>query len=73
MKTKLKLYICDDCGRNAEFSGYVKARAADWAVAKDYSKCYCPDCAPRHRRGRASTKKKRISLPKGYEQLRIDN
>lgn len=72
MKTKLKLYICDDCGREDEFASYIKARSAGWAVAKDYAKCYCPSCAPKHRRGGAMTRRKQTELPQDWEQLRID-
>ncbi len=56
-----KTYCCDDCGRTDGFSSYIKARAAGWAVAKDYSKCYCPNCAPLHRRGAANAKQKRLT------------
>lgn len=65
-------YKCDDCGRTDEFTSYKKARAADWAVSKDYLKCYCPSCAPAHRRGGANTNKKQdAELPEGYQQLNI--
>jgi len=72
---RAKLYICDDCGREDEFTSYVKARAACWAVAKDYSKCYCPSCAPEHRKGGANGKaaKPRPRPPRGLQQLKIDN
>lgn len=72
MKTKRKLYICDDCGREDEFESYIKARNAGWAVAKDYTKCYCPSCAPEHRRGAANIRKRSAKLAQGWEQLRID-
>lgn len=58
---RAKTYSCDDCGRTDAFSSYIKARAASWAVAKDYSKCYCPICAPAHRRGGANMQKKRLT------------
>ena len=51
---RAKAYVCDDCGNRAEFTSYKKARNADWAVAKDYEKCYCPACAPAHRKGGAN-------------------
>lgn len=69
---RAKTYVCDNCGRKDEFSSYIKARKADWAVAKNYLKCYCPQCAPKHRRGGANTKSKQRSvLPKGFRQLSI--
>lgn len=68
-----KLYICDDCGREDEFTSYIKARRAGWAVAKDYGKCYCPSCAPEHRLGKAAKKNDgRAALTNGL-QLQIDN
>lgn len=67
-----KLYICDDCGRENEFTSYVKARKAGWAVAKDYSKCYCPTCAPEHRFGKAKEADERAALPNGFQQLKIE-
>lgn len=72
MKTRSKLYICDDCGREDEFTSYIKARKASWAVAKDYSKCYCPNCAPDHRRGGANSKKELSELPQGWQQLKLE-
>ncbi len=72
MKTSLKKYVCDDCTRMDEFSSYIKARAAGWAVAKDYSKCYCPSCAPDHRRGGANSKKELSELPKDWQQLKLE-
>lgn len=74
MKTSLKKYVCDDCARTGEFSSYIKARASGWAVAKDYSKCYCPNCAPEHRRGGANGKsaKPKQWLPNGCEQIKLD-
>lgn len=69
-----KKYLCDDCGAVGEFTSYVKARAAHWAVSRDYSNCYCPVCAPEHRKGGANGKRitRRHILPKGYEQLKIE-
>lgn len=68
-----KLYNCDDCGREAEFTSYVKARLSGWAVSKDYSKCYCPACAPLHRKGNAAAKNYEVAkhIPDGWEQLKI--
>lgn len=70
-----KVYTCDDCKRTATFSGYRTARKiGGWAVAKDYSSCYCPLCAPNHRRGKAAEKNvESIQLPDGWEQLKIEN
>ena len=71
---RAKTYACDDCGRKDEFSSYIKARAAGWAVAKDYSKCYCPACAPSHRRGGAKYKQRLQSeFPKEFQQLDIND
>ncbi len=73
-----KTYICDDCKTSAEFSSYLKARAALWAISKDYKNCYCPECAPAHRLGGANGKrntkhaKPTFHLPKGFEQLKMD-
>ena len=65
-------YTCDGCKRMDEFSSYIKARAAGWAVSKDYLKCYCPSCAPAHRRGGANKQQKQqAELPKGFQQLDI--
>ena len=66
---RAKLYVCDDCGNRAEFTSYVKARLAEWAVAKDYSKCYCPACAPAHRKGAAN---KVQYVQTCWQQLTID-
>ncbi|MDE6505619.1 MAG: hypothetical protein K2L42_07110 [Clostridia bacterium] len=70
---RAKIYTCDDCGARGEFTSYVKARAAWWAVAKDYEKCYCPNCAPNHRHGgAASTRKGRQTRSRQWEQLQIE-
>lgn len=66
---RAKPYICDDCGKRAEFSSYVKARLAGWAVAKDYVKCYCPTCAPAHRKGGAN--KQQFSPPSWQQTAMI--
>ena len=72
MIKKEKEYKCDDCGHTATFSGYRKARVAGWAGAKDYSTCYCPLCAPNHRRGKAADKNgDPPQLPNGWEQLKL--
>lgn len=68
---RVKLYKCDDCGRESEFTSYVKARAAGWAVSKDYKCCYCPSCASAHRYGKAADKNDELPLPNGWEQLKI--
>ncbi len=67
---RAKTYTCDDCGKRGEFTSYVKARNAGWAVAKDYSNCYCPACAPAHRNGGA--KRANDKFPKDWEQLGIE-
>ncbi len=56
-----KKYICDDCGATCEFTSYVKARAASWAISRDYSRCYCPMCAPDHRVGGANGKRLKLA------------
>ena len=71
---RTKPYVCDDCGRKDEFSSYKKARKEGWAVAKDYSKCYCPNCAPAHRRGGANKQQKQgTELPADFQQLKISD
>lgn len=68
------IYTCDDCREaQATFKSYKKARAAGWALAADYTTCYCPECAPPHRLGGANgkTTTARHWLPKGCEQLEI--
>lgn len=67
-----KNYICADCGREGEFNGYRQARAAHWAISKHYTKCYCPLCAPNHRRGKAADKNgDPPQLADGLGQLKI--
>lgn len=40
-------YLCDDCQKAVErFTSHKAAIAAGWAVSRDYTKCYCPSCAP---------------------------
>lgn len=74
MRAETKIYTCDDCGARGEFTSYVKARAASWAVSRDYKNCYCAECAPAHRLGGANgkTTAPRQWLPKGCEQLKLD-
>ena len=71
---KKKLYTCDDCGAQAEFTSYLKAREACWAISRDYQSCYCAECAPIHRLGGANGKRTNSQqwLPEGFEQLKID-
>lgn len=69
---RAKMYICDDCGREDAFTSYKKARGAGWAIARGYKKCYCPNCAPDHRIGRAFYASDHSELPAGWEQLKID-
>lgn len=67
-------YTCDDCHEKAVFRSYKKARAANWAISKDYKNCYCPECAPAHRLGGANGKRSpsKSWLPNGFEQLSIE-
>lgn len=69
-------YTCDDCKNvHTTFKSRNAALAAGWAVARDYTKCYCPTCAPSHRLGGANGKHKRpqqLRLPKGYEQITLE-
>lgn len=72
---RAKTYKCEDCGTSAEFSSYKKARKAGWAVAKDYKNCYCPACAPDHRRGGANKENSGTALDSwhpDWEQLSIE-
>lgn len=66
------LYKCDDCGRQTEFTSYIKARASGWAISKDYKKCYCPSCAPGRRRGAAAAVRNVAELPEGWKQINFD-
>ncbi len=69
---RAKLYKCDDCGAQAEFTSYNKARRqGGWAVSKDYKKCYCPKCAPTHRMGNAQNSNT-PKLASGGQQLGIE-
>ena len=76
MRDKVK-YTCNDCGTQEVFTSYKKARAASWALSKDYKDCYCPNCAPDHRRGGANKDgKSNVETwqpPRGFEQLGIEN
>lgn len=67
-----KTYNCDDCPNSAEFTSYVKARAAGWAVAKDYKNCYCPECAKAHRKGKAAEKNNEVAQLTSGLQLALD-
>lgn len=60
-------YKCDDCGKPAVFKSYKKARAASWALAKDYKTCYCPVCAEKYRIGAA---KKSVRLERLQRYIR---
>lgn len=73
MLTTAKNYVCDDCGAVGTFNGYRQARAAKWAISKCYTKCYCPNCAPDHRRGGAANSNDAEQLPSGFAQLKIEN
>ena len=44
--TKTNVFICDHCGIKAEFQleHNRDVRKHGWAISKDYSKCYCPNC-----------------------------
>ena len=42
-------YICEDCRKTERFKSILAAKAAGWGISRDYRRCYCPDCAPRHR------------------------
>ncbi len=75
---RAKIYKCDDCPKCEEFTSYVKARAAGWAVSKDYKHVYCPEHAPDHRRGGANNPKRKQAKPqgqllKGWVQVSIEN
>lgn len=71
---RAKTYTCDDCGACGEFASYLKARAANWAISRDYKSCYCPECAPVHRLGGANGKRitRRHKLPNSFEQLQFN-
>lgn len=61
-------YLCDDCKRCVErFKSHKAAKLAGWAISRDYTKCYCPTCAP-FRRNVGHTGKRRKAV-----QLNIDN
>lgn len=45
-----RIYVCDDCKTAVKtFVSMKNAKLAGWAISRDYKRCYCPDCAPRHR------------------------
>ncbi len=72
MRTE-NIYICDDCHNQSVFKSYKKARAASWALCKDYKTCYCPDCATAHRLGGAAVKKRlhKLTSEAHFEQLSL--
>lgn len=43
---KKNIFICDNCGRKAEFTlaNNRNVRKYGWAISKDYRSCYCPNC-----------------------------
>ena len=69
-------YECDDCKVKTRFKSYDAARDAGWSVGYFRDGCYCPKCAPRHRRGAAKKKTEKTLpafLPKNVVQISIDN
>ena len=42
-------YICEDCRKTERFKSIRAAKAAGGGISRDYRRCYCPECAPRHR------------------------
>lgn len=44
-----RLYVCDDCRSVEKFNSLLAAKSAGWGISRDYRRCYCPECAPRHR------------------------
>ena len=57
-------YNCEECKNILYATNHTEARKFGWAIAKGYKKCYCVNCAQRHRKvGRGG--KKRI------EQIQI--
>ena len=70
---------CADCGVKATYeartlrSYYDKARDSGWAISADYTRQWCPNCAPLYRHvGRNGAPRTAQSLPDGYEQTAID-
>lgn len=57
-------YLCDDCNKKVgKFKSIKAAIAAGWAVSRDYTKCYCPTCAPFRRNvGKTGTRRKTVQL-----------
>lgn len=52
------MFICDDCDVSSRFFSVKEARRCGWAVSKDYRRCYCSQCAPKHRNvGRKGVKR----------------
>ena len=44
-----RIFICEDCRNSGQFKSLLAAKTAGWGISRDYRRCYCPDCAPRHR------------------------
>lgn len=70
---------CADCGKKTTFeartlrSYYDKARDNGWAVSADYSKKWCPNCAPLHRHVGRGGIKQNEPLLEDWKQLKIEN
>lgn len=66
-----RVYLCDRCKIVVvHFKSHKAAKAAGWAISRDYTKCYCPACAPLQRNtGRGGA---RAILPPGRKQIAID-
>lgn len=70
---------CADCGKKATFSArtlrryYDIARDNGWAVSADYTKKWCPHCAPLHRNVGRGGVKQGEPLPEDWKQLKIEN
>lgn len=73
MRTEKINYCCDDCKTAATFASKNKARKqGGWAIARDNKKCYCPSCAPEHRKGKAAEKNdEHADLLSDFKQLKI--
>ena len=57
-------YLCDDCNKNVgRYKSHKAAIADGWAISRDYTKCYCPACAPSRRNvGRTGNKRNAVQL-----------
>ena len=42
-------YTCEECKNIIYQQNHTNVRKLGWAVAKDYKKCYCPNCAKKRR------------------------